>query len=256
MFDNLISSDSKKKQRAWTPLSVISSAVIIALVIAGAVYASTIQKSGKKKKKKKVVTYMNIQKVKPKPKPKPKSKPKPKPNPKPKPKPKKKLKGFQTLHTPTHISNKIPSVNLNAKKVNAANFSGMGVMGGTANGHGHGNGKKKGGVGTYGHGGFHTVFEAVGQMPKLKGGYAALQKHVQYPARCANAGIQGRVTVQFVVNKKGIPTKVHVTRGIGGGCDQAAVRAVKKYARFTPGRQRGKAVLVRMSLPIVFRLQH
>ncbi len=100
------------------------------------------------------------------------------------------------------------------------------------------------------------IFVAVGTMPKLKKGYAALQKKVKYPASCRNANIQGRVTVQFVVNKQGVPTNVHVTRGIGGGCDEAAVNAVKKYARFTVGRQRGKAVKVRMSLPIVFRLQH
>jgi protein TonB len=100
------------------------------------------------------------------------------------------------------------------------------------------------------------IFVAVGKMPKLKGGYVALQKKVKYPAQCRNANIQGRVTVQFVVNKQGKPTNVHVTRGIGGGCDEAAVTAVKKYARFTVGRQRGKPVKVQMSLPIVFRLQH
>jgi protein TonB len=100
------------------------------------------------------------------------------------------------------------------------------------------------------------IFVAVGKMPKLKGGYPALQKKVKYPASCKNANIQGRVTVQFVVNKQGQPTNVHVVRGIGGGCDEAAVKAVKKYARFSVGRQRGKPVKVQMSLPIVFRLQH
>jgi TonB family protein len=98
------------------------------------------------------------------------------------------------------------------------------------------------------------IFIAVRQMPKLKGGYAGLQKKVKYPKSCYDAEIQGRVTLQFVVNKQGIPTNIHVIRGIGGGCDQAAIDAVKKYARFTPGKQRGKPVNVRMSLPIVFKL--
>ncbi|HYW36027.1 MAG TPA: energy transducer TonB [Balneolaceae bacterium] len=99
------------------------------------------------------------------------------------------------------------------------------------------------------------IFVAVQQNPKLKGGLAALQKKVNYPASCRNAGISGRVTLQFVVNKKGVPTNVHVIRGIGGGCDKAAVKAVRKYARFKPGRQRGKPVKVRYSLPIFFKLQ-
>jgi protein TonB len=99
------------------------------------------------------------------------------------------------------------------------------------------------------------IFQAVEQNPKLKGGLAELQKKVKYPESCRNANIQGRVTLQFVVDKKGIPENVHVIRGIGGGCDKAAIEAVKKYARFTPGRQRGEPVKVRYSLPILFRLK-
>jgi len=98
------------------------------------------------------------------------------------------------------------------------------------------------------------IFVAVQNNPKLKGGLAALQKKVRYPASCKNDGISGRVTLQFVVNKKGVPAHVHVIRGIGGGCDKAAIKAVKKYARFKPGRERGRAVNVRYSLPIFFKL--
>jgi len=98
------------------------------------------------------------------------------------------------------------------------------------------------------------IFVAVQQQPQLIGGLAALQKKVNYPESCRNAGISGRVTLQFVVNEKGVPSNVHVIRGIGGGCDKAAVKAVRKYARFKPGRQRGKAVKVRYSLPIFFKL--
>ena len=66
-------------------------------------------------------------------------------------------------------------------------------------------------------------------------------------------GIEGRVTVQFIVNEKGEPTNPRVIRGIGGGCDEEALRLVKQ-ARFKPGMQRGVPVRVQYSLPIVFRL--
>lgn len=98
------------------------------------------------------------------------------------------------------------------------------------------------------------VFVVVENMPKLKGGMAALQKNVKYPEMARKAGIEGTVYVQFVVSKKGIPKDLKVVRGIGAGCDQAAVNAIKK-ARFTPGMQRGRPVPVRMSIPVRFHLQ-
>lgn len=100
----------------------------------------------------------------------------------------------------------------------------------------------------------HNVFVVVENMPKLKGGMKALQQNVHYPKLARKAGIEGTVFVQFIVNKKGIPTHIHVVRGIGGGCDQAAINAIKK-ARFTPGMQRGRPVPVRMSIPVRFQLQ-
>ncbi len=98
------------------------------------------------------------------------------------------------------------------------------------------------------------IFVAVQQPPVLKGGLAALQQKVKYPKKCREAGVEGRVTLQFVVNKQGIPTNIKVVKGIGHGCGKAAIKAVKKYARFTPGRQRGKPVLVKFALPIMFSL--
>ena len=68
------------------------------------------------------------------------------------------------------------------------------------------------------------------------------------------AGIEGRVTVQFIVNEAGQVENPRVIRGIGGGCDEAALEAVKK-AKFTPGMQRGRPVRVQFSLPVIFRLQ-
>jgi protein TonB len=97
------------------------------------------------------------------------------------------------------------------------------------------------------------IFEVVEQMPELQGGIQGLQARIQYPEMARRAGIEGRVFVQFVVNEQGVPSDIRVVRGIGGGCDEAAIAAVRE-SRFTPGLQRGRPVKVRMSLPVTFRL--
>jgi protein TonB len=97
-------------------------------------------------------------------------------------------------------------------------------------------------------------FVVVENMPELIGGLGALQRKVKYPEMARRAGIEGRVTVQFIVNEAGQVENPRVIRGIGGGCDEAALDAVKQ-AKFTPGMQRGRPVRVQYSLPIVFRLQ-
>ncbi len=98
-------------------------------------------------------------------------------------------------------------------------------------------------------------FVVVENMPELIGGLAGLQKQVRYPEMARKAGIEGRVIIQFIVNEDGNVEDPRVVRGIGGGCDEEAMRAVKK-AQFQPGRQRGKPVRVQYSLPIVFKLQN
>ncbi len=95
----------------------------------------------------------------------------------------------------------------------------------------------------------------VENMPILQGGLAALQKKVVYPETAKRAGIEGRVTVQFIVSERGNVLCPKVIRGIGGGCDEAALKAVSR-AKFSPGMQDGKSVKVQYSLPIVFRLQN
>ncbi|MEX0769857.1 MAG: energy transducer TonB [Balneolaceae bacterium] len=97
-------------------------------------------------------------------------------------------------------------------------------------------------------------FVIVEQMPELIGGLAGLQSKIQYPEMARRAGIEGRVYLRFIVNEKGEVENPVITRGIGGGCDEEAIRAVKQ-AKFKPGMQRGKPVRVQYSLPIVFRLQ-
>jgi len=98
-------------------------------------------------------------------------------------------------------------------------------------------------------------FVVVENMPELKGGLAALQQKIRYPEMARKAGIEGRVIIQFIVNEQGQVENPRVVRGIGGGCDEEALRVVKQ-AEFVPGRQRGQPVRVQYSLPIVFKLQN
>ena len=95
-------------------------------------------------------------------------------------------------------------------------------------------------------------FVVVEQMPQLIGGLASLQKKVKYPEMARRAAIEGRVTIQFIVNEQGEVENPRVIRGIGGGCDEEALKAVMT-ARFKPGMQRGRPVRVQYSLPIIFR---
>jgi len=98
------------------------------------------------------------------------------------------------------------------------------------------------------------VFVVVEDRPELIGGMAALQQAVEYPEFAKKAGIEGRVFVQFVVDEQGNVQNPQVTRGVHKLLDQAAVEAVKEM-KFKPGKQRGKAVKVQMSLPVTFRLR-
>ncbi|MEX2586036.1 MAG: energy transducer TonB [Balneolaceae bacterium] len=99
---------------------------------------------------------------------------------------------------------------------------------------------------------FFTVVE---QMPELIGGLQELQFKIEYPEAARRAGIDGRVYVQFIVNEQGQVENPQVVRGIGGGADEEALRAVRE-AEFRPGMQRGRPVRVQYSLPIVFRLSN
>ncbi len=99
------------------------------------------------------------------------------------------------------------------------------------------------------------VFVVVEQQPQLIGGLRELQQKINYPEMARKAGIEGRVYLQFIVNKDGNVEDPKVVRGIGGGCDKEAIRVIKE-AKFKPGRQRGKPVRVRFSMPIVFKLQN
>jgi protein TonB len=99
----------------------------------------------------------------------------------------------------------------------------------------------------------------VEQQPEFPGGIDALMKYlhdaIRYPAIASEMGITGRVTLQFVVDKHGKISNIKVLRGIGGGCDEEAVRVVKAMPPWKPGRQNGKEVPVYFTLPILFQLK-
>ena len=105
----------------------------------------------------------------------------------------------------------------------------------------------------------NKVFDIVEQQPLFPGGPAALMKYLsentKYPVVAQENGVQGRVTVQFVVEKDGSISDVHVLRGVDPSLDKEAVRVVKSMPRWTPGKQNGITVRVNYRVPVLFRLQ-
>ena len=103
------------------------------------------------------------------------------------------------------------------------------------------------------------IFKVVEEMPEFPGGAAKLmeyiQKNIKYPMMARESDIQGRVFVNFVVEPDGSITNVAVLRGIGGGCDEEALRVVQSMPNWKPGKQRGSAVRCSFTVPIVFKLQ-
>ncbi len=103
-------------------------------------------------------------------------------------------------------------------------------------------------------------FVTVEQMPTFPGGEVEMQKFIRdnlrYPVVAQEAGIQGRVTLRFVVSKTGAIENVTVVRGIDPSCDKEAVRVVQSMPKWIPGKQNGLNVPVYFNLPIQFRLQN
>lgn len=98
-----------------------------------------------------------------------------------------------------------------------------------------------------------TFFLAVEEMPYPIGGIKAIHDLIVYPEIAKRAGVEGKVFILAYINEEGIVEKTEVVKGIGAGCDEAAENAVK-HTRFSPGKQRGKPVKVKVMIPIVFRL--
>jgi len=102
------------------------------------------------------------------------------------------------------------------------------------------------------------IFTIVEENAEFPGGESAMNKflgeNLNYPKMAIDAGIQGIVYVTFVVEPSGEITSIKILRGLGGGCDKAAMDAIKKMPKWSAGKQRGKAVRVQFNLPVRFRL--
>ena len=104
-----------------------------------------------------------------------------------------------------------------------------------------------------------VIFQVVEEMPEFPGGMGEamkfLAKNIKYPVAAQQAKIEGRVIVQFVVERDGSISDVHAMRGVNPDLDAEAIRVVSLMPKWKPGKQRGKAVAVKYTMPIMFRLQ-
>ena len=105
----------------------------------------------------------------------------------------------------------------------------------------------------------NKVFDVVEQMPSFPGGMGALMswlsQNIKYPVIAAENGVQGRVIVQFVVEKDGSITDVKVAKSVDPSLDKEAARVVKSMPHWIPGKQNGSAVRVKYTVPVTFKLQ-
>ncbi len=102
------------------------------------------------------------------------------------------------------------------------------------------------------------IFSVVEETATPKGGMPAFYKYVgekmKYPAQARRMGVEGKVFVQFVIGKDGSISDVKIIKGIGAGCDEEAARVMQSAPAWNPGKQRGKPVKQRYTLPIQFKL--
>ncbi len=90
-------------------------------------------------------------------------------------------------------------------------------------------------------------------MPEPIGGIGAIIKKIEYPVIAKRNKVQGKVYVLAHINENGVAEEVKIVRGIGGGCDEAAIKAVKN-AKFSAGKNKGQNVKVKLTMAITFKL--
>lgn len=119
-------------------------------------------------------------------------------------------------------------------------------------------GQDKGTISTEGTVKGEQIYDIVEQYPEFPGGYSALTEwiddNLKFPVEAAMDGIEGRVIVQFIVRPTGKVVDAEVVRGIAPSLDKEALRLINIMPSWIPGRQKGKAVNVRYTLPITFKL--
>ena len=99
------------------------------------------------------------------------------------------------------------------------------------------------------------IFQIVEEMPSFPGGEGKLMEYVAKNIKYPQIAREGRVFVGFVVEPDGSISNVKLLRGIGGGCDEEAMRVIKSLPKWKPGKQRGKPVRVSYQIPVFFKLQ-
>jgi len=103
------------------------------------------------------------------------------------------------------------------------------------------------------------VYSTAEKMPEFPGGQTAMTKfiaeNIKYPKEAKEKGIKGTVFINFIIDKEGNVTHSKVLKGIGGGCDEEALRVINMMPKWTPGEQVGKKVLVKINVPIRFVLR-
>ncbi|WP_210514454.1 energy transducer TonB [Hymenobacter terricola] len=106
----------------------------------------------------------------------------------------------------------------------------------------------------------NKVYTYVEQMPQVPGGggnraiVAAIQSRVIYPPEALKRALQGQVFVSFTVGEDGAVRDAKIVKGLGGGCDETVLDAVRQLPAFTPGRQAGKPVAVNFTVPVTFTI--
>lgn len=98
-----------------------------------------------------------------------------------------------------------------------------------------------------------VYFVAVEEMPEPLGGLKSIQEKIVYPEIAKRARVEGKVFVKAFVDETGTVTSAEIVKGIGAGCDEAAIDAVLQ-TKFSPGKQRGRPIKVQVTIPIVFKL--
>ena len=105
----------------------------------------------------------------------------------------------------------------------------------------------------------NKVYTVVDVQPQFPGGEEAmfqyLGKNIKYPPKAKEAGVQGKVYVQFIVERDGSISTVKVIRGIGSGCDEVAIKAVENMPKWSPGEIKKQKVRTRFVLPISYTLR-
>lgn len=105
----------------------------------------------------------------------------------------------------------------------------------------------------------NMAYDVVEVMPQYPGGQIAMMKYImeniKYPKQAMKEGIQGRVTVSFIVEKDGRVSNVRLLRSVQSALDKEAIRVVKSMPKWTPGKHNGKPVRVRFNLPVMFKLK-